>query len=92
MCFGGGGGNRTPVRECSTPSVYRLRPKNNLASGRPFGRAAFGQSVCSLARTSTDEGLCQPDEGGVLVQRIRRQPRGRWLSLSSQGVIVIVGS
>lgn len=61
--FGGGGGNRTPVRECSTPSVYRLRPKNNLASGRPSGRAASGQSVYCLARTPTDEGLHQPDGG-----------------------------
>ena len=58
---GGGGGNRTPVRECSTPGVYRLRPKNNLASGRPFGRAASGQSVYCLELTPTDEGSRQPD-------------------------------
>lgn len=29
---GGGGGNRTPVREYSTRSIYRLRPGLNLAA------------------------------------------------------------
>jgi len=55
--FGGGGGNRTPVREGSTPGVYRLRPENNLAAGRPSGRAASGQSAKCLARAPADRGL-----------------------------------
>lgn len=52
--LGGGGGNRTRVRECSTRSVYRLRSSTIVISGFAPDQATFDQLTC-FSRTLRGE-------------------------------------
>ena len=50
--FGGGGGNRTPVREHSTQSFYRFRLGLNLISDVAPNQAVCDQPIVSSCATS----------------------------------------
>jgi len=62
LYHGGGGGNRTPVREWSTQGVYRFRTSINLARYTPPSRLAFGQSTLSVTIAAADASVREPDE------------------------------
>ena len=51
-CDGGGGGNRTPVREHSTQSFYRFRSGLNLISDIAPNQAVCDQLIVSSRATS----------------------------------------
>lgn len=60
---GGGGGNRTPVREYSTRSIYRLRSGINLAALVAPDRAQGDKPAGDISRkTPASAGFRQPDK------------------------------
>ncbi len=94
---GGGGGNRTPVREHSTRSIYRLRSGLYLVVSVAPDQARYNKPAGNISRkTPASAGFRQPDTcrrpglSGVVPISATGSAVSAYLFLGSVSVVVIV--